>query len=183
MTQISSINILSYCIRRQTKLEKLVFKDFKDWDNESVYTILDACSQISSLKTIPRVLFLNNDFLESEDNVDILCQCIQSQLKMKNFDMKEIEVNGSTASKVLAAYSNSESLQKIYMFRNDAFFSQAEQFDSFIQFVQRQKSLKKIDFQGVTIDDNQAVKLIQALTQFTSLQKIMMFKCAGNFLE
>ena len=45
-----------------------------------------------------------NDFLQNDENVEILCRCIRSQDNLQYVYMEDIEVNDNTALKIIDAY-------------------------------------------------------------------------------
>ena len=57
-----------------------------EFSETATLQLIEACSEISTLKSIPEGLGLNSRFLSSEENVDKLIDCINNQEDLKDIE-------------------------------------------------------------------------------------------------
>ena len=98
-------DILSQSIVRLKNIQTFSLQNIKNLSQECIAKILQALSQVSTLQSIPKDLIESSDFLESDANIDILCQCIRSQENLLELYMEGIELNDSSAFKIFEALS------------------------------------------------------------------------------
>ena len=72
----SNVELLSHCINNQKDMQILDL-DGIYLSNNAAKNLLELyfCS-ITKMNSIPSELFRNNTFLQSDENVDLLCECI-----------------------------------------------------------------------------------------------------------
>ena len=127
--------MLVQCILRQVNLQYLNMKGIQS-NNELTLKILEACSQITSLKAIPAELFRETTFLEESENVELLSNCISIQRDLQNLDISGVQLNDYAAFRIFEVYfSHTKSLTRIpkELFFKNTFLESEENIDRFSQ--------------------------------------------------
>ena len=85
-------------------------------------------------------MFKNDKFFADDSNLQPLQECIK-KYKTKTLDLSKCKVSEVSAKRILKAYSKLENLESITMFKQDSFFSDEDNLEEFLSFIERQTHL------------------------------------------
>ena len=77
---------------------------FRFRDHDAIKELLDICAN-SNMTRIPKELFKENSFLEINENLDYLVNCIRSMQNLQEFNMNGVKIKESTLIRILQEYS------------------------------------------------------------------------------
>ena len=78
--------MLRQCIVKNPKIKRLDLNSLY-LNNRATYNLIESYySVLNTLTKFPNELFNNNNFLESEENIEVLCQCITKQRNLLTID-------------------------------------------------------------------------------------------------
>ena len=78
--------------------------------------------------------------------------------------MEKIDVNDSTALKVLEAFSKIDCLEKFAVFNSDTFLETEDNIDTFIRFTSKQKNLKYVGVNVSVLRTENPILLLEKLS-------------------
>ena len=146
-----------------------------EFSETATLQLIEACSEISTLKSIPEGLGLNSRFLSSEENVDKLIDCINNQEDLKDIEIRDMDLNDYAASRIFEVfYSRNTNLEEIpkELCMNKTVFESEEKVDMLILFIKKQENLKKFDIHGIEMSENFAFKILEACSQLTNFVEL-----------
>ena len=186
LEQEENVELISQFIQKQTYIETLDISSFKLTD-QAAHNILKLHYQKArNLTYIPKQLYNGKNFFKSEQNVDLLCECISRQRNLQQFDMDGIQINDdSVVTKIIQALSQNTNLTRISkeMFRNNTFLESRENVELLKQCMDKQKNMQNLDMNGLNLSDRAVFNLFSVyfieVTNMSSIPDLI----SDTFLE
>ena len=172
------IDKLCKCISKQEDMEPLDILEMMIDDYAAINLFKFHFSKLNNLKSIPAELFKGNSFLQSEENVQQLCQLISTKSSRCQIDFGDLEeeINFPIFVKILESYLKIDGLTNldIGLLGFQKSFLVAEGFFNLLsqQIAANQSNIEYLDFSCMRLGKGQAKKILEDMTKITSLKRI-----------